>query len=454
MPKKIVQDIVPQDVDSDSRSIRNIPVTRTKKRSFDIDSNRDYEEHDKGLMDAPSIQAEHTVERSLRSSVSQISKRRPQAPDKYSKYLLWSIVVLAVIVLLFAFSGMFSGAKVIIFPKNERSDISARVLAKKSTNDAELSFKVITLNKEGIREAEASGEQMLETKAAGTIVIYNNLTTAQPLVARTRFQSPNGLIYRILSPVVVPAKKGDVPGTVEVKVTADMVGADYNTGLVDFTIPGFKNDAVRYKNIFAKSRTAMTGGQKGRVKVVKESDVVKMREMIRGELKLELYNQARALVSNDSVLYESAVFIDWTSLPNEETADNKVLIKEKGDLHAIVFKEDHLAEQAARVSMSNAEGIQIANIKDLQFSLIGIDPRPWEKEVVQFNLKGKAEYVWKSDLDAFEISLVGKTTSDLPQILSNFPGIDRAEVVIRPFWKKTFPLDIRKIYIVQGSVDE
>ena len=111
MPKKIVQDIVPQDVDSDSRSIRNIPVTRTKKRSFDIDSNRDYEEHDKGLMDAPSIQAEHTVERSLRSSVSQISKRRPQAPDKYSKYLLWSIVVLAVIVLLFAFSGMFSGAK-------------------------------------------------------------------------------------------------------------------------------------------------------------------------------------------------------------------------------------------------------------------------------------------------------------------------------------------------------
>ena len=44
--------------------------------------------------------------------------------------------------------------------------------------------------------------------------------------------------------------------------------------------------------------------------------------------------------------------------------------------------------------------------------------------------------------------LVGRHKREFQIILSDYKNIDRAEVVIKPFWKKTFPDKIKDIKII------
>jgi len=66
---------------------------------------------------------------------------------------------------------------------------------------------------------------------------------------------------------------------------------------------------------------------------------------------------------------------------------------------------------------------------------------PWEKESFSFTLKGTARLVASFNENALKQDLAGKTKSALPTVLAGYPGIDHAEVVMRPFWRQEFPTD-------------
>ena len=80
----------------------------------------------------------------------------------------------------------------------------------------------------------------IERRASGKIIVFNNYSTnSQRLIARTRFETLEGKIYRIRDAVVVPGisdKDGrKTPGSIEVTVFADEPGEEYNIGYTDFT---------------------------------------------------------------------------------------------------------------------------------------------------------------------------------------------------------------------------
>ena len=88
------------------------------------------------------------------------------------------------------------------------------------------------------------GEKEIKTKARGRIVIYNAFSSEdQLLVRRTRFETPDGKIYRISEQIIVPgAEIKDekiAPSSVEAEIFADQPGEEYNIGLTGFIIPGF-----------------------------------------------------------------------------------------------------------------------------------------------------------------------------------------------------------------------
>jgi hypothetical protein len=64
---------------------------------------------------------------------------------------------------------------------------------------------------------------------------------------------------------------------------------------------------------------------------------------------------------------------------------------------------------------------------------------------------GNASIVWKYDENALMSELVGMSKGDLKNIISKFPAIARADVILKPFWKKTFPKDAKDISIVRAS---
>lgn len=106
------------------------------------------------------------------------------------------------------------------------------------------------------------------------------LPSPQILVATTRFETSDGKIVCLDSRVVVPGattKDGQLqPSSIDVNVTADQPGPDYNipacTDPCKFTIPGFKG-TDKFEGFYGISKNPMTGGNLGSVPMVTADDL-------------------------------------------------------------------------------------------------------------------------------------------------------------------------------------
>jgi len=68
-----------------------------------------------------------------------------------------------------------------------------------------------------------------------------------------------------------------------------------------------------------------------------------------------------------------------------------------------------------------------------------LETEPWTKTELTATVSGKATIEWVFDASAFKSDLAGKAKEAMPTILTGYPAISRADVVLRPFWKREFP---------------
>ena len=222
----------------------------------------------RSIRDIPMPNNHGTFTKKKKTRTTKTSTSKP--PRDFSRFALWSIVVISVVILGFAISSFFGGATVRITPKTQTVALNNTVTFAAGTSTPE--YLVMEISDSTNREVVAEGDEYVETKAVGKIVIYNTHSTSpQTLIEQTRFESPEGYIYRIQEEVSVPGQKvvdgKTVPGQLEVTVIADKAGEKYNISPTDFTIPGFKGDS-RFETFFARSQTEMTGGFMGTQKVI------------------------------------------------------------------------------------------------------------------------------------------------------------------------------------------
>lgn len=126
--------------------------------------------------------------------------------------------------------------------------------------------------------------------ARGAITVINMSTAPWALVARTRFQTEEGLIFRTPNAVTVPAAKGGIPGTLDVAVSADefdaygqVIGARGNIPGTKFFLPALKTEESR-KKLYGESRGAMSGGTTETIASVREEDLEAAKEEVRREI--------------------------------------------------------------------------------------------------------------------------------------------------------------------------
>jgi hypothetical protein len=288
-------------------------------------------------------------------------------------------------------------------------------------------------------------------------VIYNDFSTqSQPLVKNTRFLSASGKIYRIQNPVTVPGQKTSggkkVPGSVEVDVYADVAGSEYNTGLTDFTIPGFKG-SPKYEKFYARSKTSMSGGFSGIMKIVSEADVQKAKESIVVALKDKLFAEALVQKPNGTVLYKNATSYVFTDTRDNAATEKKVKLTVKGTLTVPLFNTKELSMSIVKtydpsVGGTASENFGVTNIEDLVFITKNEKSIPLKQgETYSFLLNGTSHAVWVVDSVALVEKLLGAKKDGYESILSGFSGIEKASAVVRPFWKTKFPSDASKIQV-------
>jgi len=463
MPRNI-QDIVP----NGGRSIRNIPLpaNRAKKedsRQIPIKKmNEKVEKLERKIeteethleKEVAHLEKEEAHIKALRKARAEFEMYNTPRKKSFNKKKIWIAgAVVLVIGLAVIVSTVFHGATVFVSPKVVSANVAGDYSAKKTAGSGELAFDILAIKQTGTEVVKASGEENVNKKASGTIVIYNNYNSAsQRLIKNTRFETPEGLIYRINDSVTVPGKSGTKPGSIEATVTADEAGEKYNVGLKDFTIPGFKGDP-RYGAFYARSKTELTGGFSGVRKVVADKDRKKAEDNIREKIKTFLTEEIKKNVNSEKVLFDKAFTIDYVSMPEESLAGSDVLVKVEGTLTAAVFDRaslsSHLATKA-KVKGYKGDAVLIKDPGSIFFTPKS-DFRPATNAVISFSLSGTPAFEWVYDATLLATALAGVNREDVISILQKFPMIEKADISIRPFWRGSFPDSSERITIKKAD---
>jgi hypothetical protein len=452
MTKKIEDIVTPER----RKSIRDIPVTR-KRKSIN-------------LVDMPNVRTDSVGPRAerpdivLRTSTPTAPPPPPRPPvgrdyvtpprpRKFPGKGFWLSIVSIIMVLIVAGMSFFSGATLSYVPRVAELSFDNDSHTAYKTVEGALRYSVVKLSGDKGVTVQASGQEQVQDKASGVIVVYNDNDTTQRLVENTRFEAANGKVYRIKSPITVPAKSTvsgqSKPGSIEVTVYADEEGESYNTGLTDFTLPGLSG-TPRFSTVYARSKTDMSGGFVGMMRRVPAEELTRAKAELRSSLEMELVDQARAEVPEDFVLVPTLSSMVYEDLPQTDSANESVSVNLRGNLFAVMFKRADLARYLASdsIQLSVGEVVSLESYDNLVFTFSGEAPEDLlSSSQIDFRVSGSALLVWRPDEIILKKDLAARHKSEVQSVVNNYPSIARAEVTLRPFWKSSFPSNISDISI-------
>lgn len=387
--------------------------------------------------------------------IQDIVKKRPERKNKLamemaelmeppkkksSKKIFWFFLGFTVLFAGALILNYASSAVINIVPCQKFAEIDSQFNAGRDYGDEELSFEIVRLENENIENAPSTGVDDGGKRAGGKIVIYNTYSSkSQILVAQTRFESPEGKIYRIEDRVSVPGM-----GSLEVDVYADEPGPEYNIGFVDFTIPGFKG-SPQYDKIYARSKTSMSGGAVGVVSIITEDDISLARENLRKKITDYLEQNISAQKSDNYLFYKNAIKINFSESENNpkagDTTDSSspiFTLKGKGEAVGFLINKDELTKVLINEYLAERENknVKIVNLEDLEFTLLSSDE---DNTKITFKLKGKAHFVCNIDASSLISALASSDDENYESIFGNYPGVERAEVFFKPSWWQSMP---------------
>ncbi len=366
--------------------------------------------------------------------------------------LSFSVFVIGVFVLV----GLLSSqAEVFVTPRSDEVTLSTsyNYLAEKKPDEGGLGYELMSLRGENEATVSATGEEEVSIPASGTLVITNTNNVEQVLIEKTRFESPDGKIYRIADGVRVPGGTSEEPGRLEVTVTAEEAGAEYNVEAgTAFTVPGLKSDPKLYAAIRATNPAEIANGFVGKRLKVADDDLQKVKSDVSEALKEKLLVRASEETPSGFQFFpDSASFVEEVEV--KSNGDTEALINVKVTLQIPLFKSEALAKFLATNSIPGYEGlpVRLDSIDDVTFSYTNPDIASNLGNIneFEFNLSGKALLVWEFDEVAFATDLLGVPSSALGQVIKAYPGIKSAKAELRPFWKSSFPPSLSKINITE-----
>lgn len=308
-----------------------------------------------------------------------------------------------------------------------------------------ITYAVTTQSFDDSAVVAANGVEHVDEKATGVITVYNSYSASPVrLIKNTRFETPDGLVFRIPASVDVPGKKGTTPGSIDVTVFADQTGVAYNVGpITRLTLPGLKSTPDMYAGVYAKSDAAFTGGFSGDRPAVAQATLDAAVSEVRSRLNEKAMQLAQS-VPEGSIAFPGLISISYESLAPTTESDGSVRIHEKATVMMPVFPEGAFSQSIAQAVSANAEGQSIS----LRFAdgvaastSSALSPSDLGQKPLVFSLSGTGQLVWNVDADALKEALAGREEAAFQTIVQGFPAVEEAKARITPFWKHTFPTD-------------
>lgn len=380
---------------------------------------------------------------------------RPSKPPRGPRSFPWGVALIALLIVVGSAAALyaFADAKVTVTPTSKTTDVASDFTATFNTGD--LPYEIVTVDKTVSANVKAESTETANDPAQGTITIYNAQEAPQTLIKNTRFQSPDGLIFRIQDSVSIPGGSMSSPGSVKATVYADTGGEQYNIAPTSFTVPGLKGSAA-FDKVTAKSTEAFTGGFSGTRPSVSDTTREAQNEKNKVALNDALNEEVAGQLKAGYIVVPGSVFVSTAPAPDTVGKDNTVNVNLKGTAVAVALPNAALAKAIAFQTLGSYAG-QTVMIKDsstLKLTPSAPGTPTTEQGSFAFSLSGNATIVYDIDKTKIAGAVAGKSRSAAKSILQSFPEIDRAILTVRPFWKGTFPSDPSDITVATTSPSE
>lgn len=327
------------------------------------------------------------------------------------------------------------------------------------TTKAIIPGNLFSFNSTETEEFASTGRGKDEQKAKGIITIYNNYSTApQILVATTRFETPDNKIFRLDSRTVIPGATTEngklVPSTIDVRVTADKPGPDYNIQPCNlpeckFTIPGFEG-MPEFDGFYGVSKNSMTGGSLGSVPVVSSADIKNAEDVILDKIIKSIDQDLENKIPPGLTILSGAKSgIKISKLSSDaEIGDyvDKFTVEAEVTVKVIAFDENNIIRYIQGVLEEDRdENYSFCKDLEIEYSDLEAD---FDKGFLRVTIKANQFLCHQLDLEEIKESVIGKNQEELDEIFKNNPGIEEVKIKFWPFWIKKVPNSLQKINIL------
>ncbi|MFA6474582.1 MAG: baseplate J/gp47 family protein [Patescibacteria group bacterium] len=329
----------------------------------------------------------------------------PQRLQRYfSPVLIVFILVVAVLVAA-VFYVAFSKTTVAV----KLRDVPAKVPFQYSTTDLGLEITETPIDQTfTFTDYEANASE--DAVATGTVTIYDETSSNQPLVRTTRLLSDSGILFHTDETVTVPAG-----GSIEVPVYADAAGASGNIEPDHFEIVAL-HDSVKAQ-IYAKSTSPMTGGVIKKVVLTDKIITVAKhaaKAALAGEVNLTA-QEVNGTVGDEVNSVEVHSVGKSVVLPDATAAIRKLLLNDN----------EPITKDAPLTYEANFDGNEWILSGDVETT-------------------GQVE-----NLDFIDPTiLTDKTEQQIQNVLSDYEQIDSVQVTFVPFWLERTPALAQQINLI------
>ena len=174
-------------------------------------------------------------------------------------------------------------------------------------------------------------------------------------------------------------------------------------------------------------------------------------QSLKDKLQQSLIAKTRVQVPDGYLFYSGAtVFTTDDTVVAPYSRTDQIPLALHGKLTTYLIKQDPLVKNIVStfVNNYNDEPVMIPKLSSLIF--VPSSDKPFDPDndtTITFTFDGSAKILWNVNIDDVKNQLVGVEKSAFEGILAGIPGVENADVVIKPFWKQAFPTDPKKINV-------
>lgn len=369
-----------------------------------------------------------------------------------------SLTVVVLVAALFAFSvwaagAFFSRAEIKINFAETPWEGEVEILATKAVAEVDVNGRIIPAevfrDKRNLTQFfPATGRSEVSEKAKGRLIIYNAYSSQpQILVATTRFETPDGKIYRLDNRVVVPGaeiKDGKiVPRSIEAAVTADKAGEEYNVGPVEkLTIPGFKGTA-RYQGFYGALPEGASGGFVGEKAIPTDADIAAAKDKMTAILRSSLESNLLSGRPAEFKIPLGASEMEVSKMSVNKTTDDKGNFGIIGvaEFRAIGFREADL--NTILLDVASQEHPEM-DFRSLEVDYANVRPA-YDKGELRFLATARGELAPTFSAEEFKAQVAGENLNSVRSRILKLPRLTDAKVSVWPVWLRRLPDDPAKI---------